>query len=141
MRRLAALALFLAAGLNPAFGAPPNDPLKSPMWGQMVASLMPDAPIVFDDRIKVIVPSVVENQAQVPVTVDARGVEGVQKLIVFADLNPLQHVLTLTPSKAAAYISFRMKIEQATPVRAAGLTGDGTWHVGGVFLDAAGGGS
>jgi sulfur-oxidizing protein SoxY len=33
-----------------------------------------------------------------------------------------------------------MKIEQATPVRAAAMTSDGVWHVGGVFLEAAGGG-
>jgi sulfur-oxidizing protein SoxY len=119
---------------------PPDDPLKSPMWPDMVRLLMPDAPVVFDDRVKVTVPSVVENQAQVPVTADARALSGVVKLIVFADLNPLQHVLTLTPTKAAPYISFRMKVEQGTPVRAAALTDDGTWHVGGVFLEAAGGG-
>lgn len=134
------LAVLGLLAFSPAVAAPPEDPLKSPMWGDMVKRLMPDAPVVFDDRVKVIVPSVVENQAQVPVTADARALDGVVKLIVFADLNPLQHVLTLTPTKAAAYVSFRMKVEQATPVRAAALTEDGTWHVGGVFLDAAGGG-
>ena len=33
-----------------------------------------------------------------------------------------------------------MKVEQATPVRAAALTSDGVWHIGGVFLEASGGG-
>ena len=75
-----------------------------------------------------------------PVTADARALGNVQKLIVFADLNPIVHVLTLSPRKAKPYISFRMKVEQGTPVRAAALTSDGVWHVGGVFLDAAGGG-
>ena len=98
------------------------------------------ATVVFDDRVKVTVPSITENQAQVPVTADARAVADVVKMIVFADLNPIQHVLTLTPVNAAPYVSFRMKVEQATPVRAAALTSDGVWHVGGIYLDASGGG-
>jgi sulfur-oxidizing protein SoxY len=110
------------------------------MWTDMAKRYFADARVEFDDRIKVIVPSIVENQAQVPVTADARAVDGVIKMIVFADLNPIQHVLSLTPMKAAPYVSFRMKVEQGTPVRAAALTSDGVWHVGGVFLDAAGGG-
>ncbi|MEL7049760.1 MAG: quinoprotein dehydrogenase-associated SoxYZ-like carrier [Pseudomonadota bacterium] len=96
--------------------------------------------VVFDDRVKVAVPSIIENQAQVPVTADARGLKNVQRLVVFADLNPIAHVLTLMPEKADAFVSFRMKVEQATPIRAAALTSDGVWHVGGVYLDAAGGG-
>ena len=140
MRHMLCLAALCFIVACPVSAAPPDDPLKSPMWGDMVKRLMPDAPVVFDDRVKVTVPSVVENQAQVPVTADARALPDVVKLIVFADLNPLQHVLTLVPTKAAAYISFRMKVEQGTPVRAAALTADGTWHVGGVFLEAAGGG-
>ncbi|MDX2308294.1 MAG: quinoprotein dehydrogenase-associated SoxYZ-like carrier [Hyphomicrobium sp.] len=118
----------------------PADPLKSPMWAEMVERLLPGGTVEFDPNVKVIVPSVVENQAQVPVTVDARALDNVVKLVVFADLNPLQHVLTLRPANAAAYISFRMKVEQATPVRAAAQTADGVWHVGGVNLDASGGG-
>lgn len=140
MRRIFLLLVFAGGVVHHAGAAPPSDPLNSPMWPDMVRLLMPDAPVVFDERVKVIVPTVIENQAQVPVTVDARALPGVTKLIVFADLNPLQHVLTLTPDKAAPYISFRMKVEQSTPIRAAALAADGTWHTGGVFLDAAGGG-
>jgi sulfur-oxidizing protein SoxY len=128
------------AAAFPARAEPPADPLKSPMWAEMVKRYFGEASIVFDERVKISVPSIVENQAQVPVTAEARGVEGVTRMIVFADLNPIQHVLTLTPLESAPYISFRMKVEQGTPVRAAALTADGTWHVGGVFLDAAGGG-
>ncbi|MCZ7594581.1 quinoprotein dehydrogenase-associated SoxYZ-like carrier [Hyphomicrobium sp.] len=134
------LVLGLLLGCLPAKADPPPDPLKSPMWKDMVRKLLADAPVEFDDRVKVIVPTVVENQAQVPITADARALGTVLKLVVFADLNPLQHVLTLTPTNAAPYISFRMKIEQATPIRAAAMTPDGVWHVGGVFLEAAGGG-
>ena len=136
-----------AAGLCLAFGSAaraelPADPLKSPVWADMAKIEFAGAEIVFDDRIKVSVPKTVENQAQVPITADARDVPNVEKLIVFADLNPIQHVLTYLPraAKAEPYVSFRMKVEQATPVRAAALTSDGVWHVGGVFLEASGGG-
>lgn len=133
-------AAILLLALSPANAEPGTDPLKSVNWTEMRQQFFGDAPFQFDDRIKVIVPSIVENQAQVPVTTDARALANVVKLVVFADLNPVKHVLTLTPIKAEAYVSFRMKVEQATPVRAAALTSDGVWHVGGVYLDAAGGG-
>lgn len=139
--KAASLALVLAL-----FGAPaaqadlPDDPLRSPMWRDLAAKYFAGAPVVFDTSVKVVVPNITENQAQVPVTADARALTGVTQMIVFADLNPIQKILTLIPSNSAPYISFRMKVEQATPVRAAALTSDGTWHVGGVYLEAAGGG-
>lgn len=117
-----------------------RDPLQSPVWDAVQAKYFADGPVVFDDRVKVVVPSIVENQAQVPVTADARELAGVMKLVVVADLNPIQQVLTLAPQKAQAYVAFRMKVEQGTPVRAAAQTADGVWHVGGVYLSAAGGG-
>ncbi len=123
-----------------ADAAPGNDPLHSIMWTEMKEQFFGSDQVVFDDRVKVSVPRVVENQAQVPVTVDARALPGVKKLVVFADLNPIQHVATLGIAKAAPFLALRMKVEQATPVRAGAQTEDGVWHVGGVFLDAAGGG-
>lgn len=140
MMRTALFLLFLATGFGIASAAAPQDPLQSPNWQDMAERILAGHPIEFDDRVKVTVPSTVENQAQVPVTADARTLPNVVKMVVFADLNPIQHALTLTPGKAAPFISFRMKIEQATPIRAAALTSDGVWHVGGVFLNAAGGG-
>lgn len=137
---------FMLAGLTLAPIAPvaaqEADPLNSPMWEDMRDQFFGDAPYTFDPRVIVSVPGVVENQAQVPVTVDARGLaaQGVKKVVVFADLNPVQHTLTMTPNEAAPFISFRLKVEQATPIRAAVQTADGMWHVGGKFLDAAGGG-
>jgi sulfur-oxidizing protein SoxY len=140
---LVALACFLIIACTALTGARAGqeaDPLNSPMWEDMQERFFGDAHYQFDRRIKVQLPAVVEDQAQVPVTVDARGLENVEKIVVFADLNPIQHVLTLTPQDAAAYISFRFKVERATPVRAAAQTSDGVWHVNGAFLDAAGGG-
>lgn len=127
-----------AAGLTPALAA--DDPLGSPVWAQIAAKTFGDVPFVYDERVKVTVPMVVENQAQVPVTADARALSGVTKLIVITDLNPIQHVLTLNLQRAEPFISLRLKVEQGTPVRAAALAADGVWHVGSVYLDAAGGG-
>jgi sulfur-oxidizing protein SoxY len=140
MKRILMLAFFAYLVALPARAELPIDPLHSAMWQTLATRFFGEAVVVFDERVKVNVPSITENQAQVPVTADARAISDVVKMIVFADLNPIQHVLTLTPAKAAPYISFRMKVEQATPVRAAALTSDGVWHVGGVYLNAAGGG-
>lgn len=140
----AGLCLLVAMSFNAqianADGA--KDPLASPVWRDVASKILGAGEIIFDDRVKVIIPPVVENQAQVPVTADARLVPNVTKLVIITDLNPIQHVLTLTPvaGKLDPYISLRLKVEQATPVRAAAQTSDGAWHVGGVFLEAAGGG-
>ncbi|MEW5963613.1 MAG: quinoprotein dehydrogenase-associated SoxYZ-like carrier [Pseudomonadota bacterium] len=137
-RTLLLISMFALAA--PATASEPADPLASVMWDDMRAKFFAGAAVEFDERVKVAVPGVVENQAQVPVTADARALGPVVKLVVFADLNPIQHVLTLTPREAEPYVAFRMKVEQGTPVRAAALTADGVWHVGGAYLDAAGGG-
>lgn len=140
MPRLIALIFLTALHSAAQCGELPADPLNSTMWTEMATRLLASGPIEFDSRVKIVIPSIVEDQAQVPITADARALPDVVKLIVFADLNPVQHVLTLTPLRAAPFISLRMKVEQATPVRAAAQTADGTWHVGGIYLDAAGGG-
>ncbi len=142
VRRAVLSALLLLAGAVFARAEIPDDPLGSPVWKDVAKAYLDSGEIVFDDRIKILVPGVVENQAQVPIIADARLLPNVQKLIVIADLNPIRHVLTFSPAgeKARAFVSFRMKIEQATPVRAAALTSDGVWHVGSVFLESAGGG-
>ncbi len=143
MRRMHALTMCLGALICASHGLAADtatDPLASPLWPSIQAKFFQDGQVVFDDRVKVSVPSVVENQAQVPVTVDARALPGVIKLVMVADLNPIQQVLTLAPRKAAPYVAFRMKVEQGTPVRAAAQTADGIWHVGGAYLTAAGGG-
>ena len=140
LQRIALAALLPLCAATAHAAELPADPLHSSMWATLGERYFAGATVEFDDRVKIVVPSITENQAQVPVTADARAVPGVVKMIVFADLNPIQHVLTLTPAKAAPYVSFRMKVEQATPLRAAALTSDGVWHVGGVYLDASGGG-
>lgn len=142
MRR--SIALAIALGLRmvgaKAHASDAEDPLQSPIWASIKSKYFADNPVVFDDRVVVRVPSIVENQAQVPVTADARALPGVTRIVVVADLNPIQQVLTLSPQKSEPYVAFRMKVEQGTPVRAAAQTQDGVWHVGGTYLTAAGGG-
>ena len=117
-----------------------DDPMGSPAWAAIAAKSFAGVPFVYDERVVVTIPGIVENQAQVPVTADARALPGVTQLMVIADLNPIQHVLTLHTARAEPYISLRLKVEQSTPVRAAALAADGIWHVGSVYLEAAGGG-
>lgn len=137
---LGAALLAIVAPACAAAGDLPPDPLNSPMWRDIAGKHLTGGPVVIDERVKVVVPGIVERQTQVPVTVDARALPGVSEVVLLADLNPIQHVLTLRPLAAAPYVSVRVKIEQGTPVRAAARTSDGVWHVGGVYLDAAGGG-
>lgn len=110
------------------------------MWEYHAARVFEGAPVVFDDRVKIILPMLAENQHVVPVTVDARALADVQRIVIFADLNPIPVAVEYTPLAAQAFIATRIKLDQRTPVRAAVLTGDGVWHVAGEWVDAAGGG-
>lgn len=96
-----------------------RDPLESPLWSSMAERYLGGLPAIFDDRITVTLPPVTEDQTQVPVTVDARGIGSVEELIVIADLNPFPLTLRLAGTGAQPFAAFRMKIEQGTPIRAA----------------------
>ena len=74
-----------------------------------------------------------------PIMIDARKLGKVDEMVILGDLSPFPLTLKVRPHGSPAYVAFRMRIEQATVIRAAVLK-DGTWHVGGKFLDAAGGG-
>lgn len=141
--RMIAGALFsLTAMAVPASAATdlPADPLNSVMWDNMAERFFTGGKVVFDARVKVLMPANAEDQFFVPVTVDASGLHGVEEIVVVADLNPIPHVLSFKPTSAAPFIGFRLKVEQSTPVRAGVRTSDGVWHVGGAIVDAAGGG-
>jgi len=116
------------------------DPLNSGNWDWVRDILFEDAETVFDDRVLVKAPRYAEDNMNVPFVVDARALDDVQKIVVFADSNPILRVLSMEPMKAEPFIASSLKMQQGGPVRAAALTSDGVWHVGGVFVDAAGGG-
>ncbi len=117
-----------------------EDPLQSFVWHEMHARLLDNAPVTFDERVKVLLPDEAEDSMNVPVLVDASQLDDVVRIVVFAELNPIPKVLEFEPLQAQARIGFRLKVQQTTPVRAAVLTGDGVWHVGGRIVGAAGGG-
>ncbi len=117
-----------------------KDPLGSVQWDDMYGAFLKGHPAVFDDKVKVIAPSYAEDPMNVPVTVDASELTGIKKIVIFADFNPIPLIARYYPTSADAILSFRFKIQQASPVRAAVLTDDNVWHVGGVWVNSAGGG-
>ncbi len=121
-------------------GALVEDPLASVQWRAMAQLYLSEGDIVFDERVKVLAPPQAENSLLVPVLVDATALRDVQEVLVFADFNPLPLVLRFFPERALPVIGFDIKVQQATPVRAAVRTLDGVWHVGHAQVDAAGGG-
>ena len=139
--RAAALSLALAVPLTPSFAAPADaDPLGSARWEDMRRDFFQKAEVRFDPRVKVLSPESAENPMQVPVTVDATALPGVVEVLVFADFNPIVQVLRFYPDAAPAMLGFRIKLQQSSPVRAAALTRDGVWHLGGTWVNTSGGG-
>lgn len=118
----------------------PDDPLKSPNWEALGTTFFGTDAVRFDDRVKVIYPEIAENQRSFPVTVDARAIPSVKRIILFADLNPIPLAIDYSPTDAVAFLSTRIKLDQRTPVRGAVQLADGSWLVGGGWVDAAGGG-
>lgn len=116
------------------------DPLGSPAWITMVRMVLHQEPVVFDDRVKVTAPISAEDSMHVPVSIQVEGIADIQDIVVFSDLNPIPKILSFKPTGVDPYLAFRFKVQQSTPVRAAVKTRDGVWHVGGQWIDAAGGG-
>ncbi len=117
-----------------------GDPFKSFQWPELKKEFLgARARTVFDPRVKVLGPSFAEDPMNVPITVST-DLAGVQRIVVLVDRNPIRKVLELQPLAAQPAVSFRFKLEQASPVRAVVQTADGVWHVGGTVVDSAGGG-
>lgn len=138
MAKLMTAALLVTVSA-PALAAP-ADPLHSPMWEHHAAILFGKDAVVFDERVAVRIPEIAENQRVFPVTVDARALPQVRRIVLFADLNPIPVAVDYAPTDAEPFLATRIKLDQRTPVRAAVQTQDGIWHVGGAWIDAAGGG-
>lgn len=121
---------------------PGKDPMPSVMWDYHHQRLLGGAPFVFDERVKVSVPPFAEDSRQVPVEIDARALPGTfTRMLLWAELNPIPLAFALYPTAdVVPLLAIRIRIEQATPIRAALLGQDGVWHVGSAWIDAAGGG-
>lgn len=135
------LSVGVLMALNANAAPPPgSDPFNSPLWSSMQRVVLGGGKVVFDDRVKVTLPERVEDGHFVPVSVDARDVGEVRELILFADYNPIPRALRYQPLHAQPRLSVAMRVNQATPIRAAALDDKGVWHVNGKWLDAPGGG-
>ncbi|PKL94906.1 MAG: quinoprotein dehydrogenase-associated SoxYZ-like carrier [Gammaproteobacteria bacterium HGW-Gammaproteobacteria-9] len=112
------------------------------MWEYHHKGLLNSEPYVFDERVQVHVPPFAEDSRQVPVHIDARALgDEVVRIEAWADLNPIPRIFTLTPGdQVVPLVAIRIRVQQATPIRAAVLTRDGVWHIGSARVDAAGGG-
>lgn len=138
--RLAGFLAVLCLGAGFAHAAAPDDPLHSANWAELKKAHFPNQRIVFDNRVKVTAPKLAEDSMNVPIGVSAEALPDVEEVVVLADHNPIVKVLQFYPYAAKPALSFRLKLQQASPIRALARTRDGVWHAGGVWVDAAGGG-
>ncbi|SHH86487.1 quinoprotein dehydrogenase-associated SoxYZ-like carrier [Marivita hallyeonensis] len=118
-----------------------DDPMKSGMWDYHQVELLGDPEVIrFDERVIVRGPVSAEDSLNVPLLVDATGIDNVKRIVISADYGPIPHILTYYPEQAEAKLGLRFKIDQGTAIRASVETNDGQWFVGSTYIDAAGGG-
>lgn len=121
-----------------------GDPLGSTQWPGLRQKYTHDAPLRFTSEVLVHTPAFADDALNVPLQIDARALQqvggGIARMLVIADRNPIREVLAFEPLKALPVLAFRMRLEQASPVRCLAQTRDGHWHVGGAMVQAAGGG-
>ncbi|MFM2068263.1 MAG: hypothetical protein RLZZ584_3172 [Pseudomonadota bacterium] len=131
----------LPAAAGDPGAADPADPYRSLPWVDMRREYLgAQARTVFDERVQISGPGFAEDPMNVPITVAVQGLADVQRIVVLVDRNPIRKVLEYQPVGALPRVSFRFKLEQASPVRAAALTRDGVWHIGSAWVDSSGGG-
>lgn len=144
MRSRPLITALLSLWLAQAVAAPDpfeGDPYQSHPWVDMRKEFLgATAKAVFDARVQVRGPAFAEDPMNVPITVSVKDLPGVDRIVVLVDRNPIRKVLEYQPMSALPSVSFRFKLEQASPVRAAARTKDGVWHVGGTLVDSTGGG-
>ena len=119
-----------------------GDPFRSFPWPDLRREFLgPTARVRFDERVRVQGPTFAEDPMNVPIAVRVDEALGpIEEIVVLVDRNPIRKVLGFYPRPALPAIAFRFKLEQASPVRAAARAADGTWWVGGTWVDSAGGG-
>jgi sulfur-oxidizing protein SoxY len=121
-----------------------GDPLGSMQYPSLREQTIGKAVATFSDAVSVKGPAFADDAMNVPLLVDARGLDkvggGVARIRVAVDRNPVRQVLDFEPMRAFPMLAFRIRMEQASPVRAFVQTRDGQWHVGSTWVQAAGGG-
>jgi sulfur-oxidizing protein SoxY len=141
LQAAAAVAAFPALAQDDQTG---GDPLGSMQYPSLREQTIGKAQAKFSDAVIVKGPPFADDAMNVPLMVDARGLDkvggGVARIKVSVDRNPVRQVLDFEPMRALPMLAFRVRLEQASPVRAFVQTKDGQWHVGSTWVQAAGGG-
>ncbi len=109
-------------------------------WQTLREQFFKNAKIVDDARVQVIGPTSAEDSMNVPISVRMDGLGEVEEVHVLVDYNPIIKAIEFFPIKAAPALTFRLKLQQSSPVRALARTKDGVWHHGMTVIEAAGGG-
>lgn len=130
----------LTSLLSPLGWAVDSDPLNSPQWEFVHQRFLKGESYQFDGKVKVEAPADAEDSLNVPISFQVDDLENIQEVVVVADLNPIPQVLRFRPKAMRPHLGFRMKLQQGSPIHVAAKTADGLWHVGGVWVNAAGGG-
>jgi len=121
-----------------------GDPLGSMQWPVIQRKFMGQEAWRFTDEVIVKGPEFAEDAMNVPIWLDARALQRsagpIERIVVVADRNPIQHILDFEPLNSWPVLAFRLRMEQGSPVRALVRTRDGRWHVGQTWVNAAGGG-
>lgn len=140
-RRAAVRACLLTfTWLAASLGWAQQDPLASPRWSEMREMFFKGEEVVFNERVRVTAPAAAEDALNVPIAIDLQKLPAVEEVLVIADFNPIVKALRYFPQQTQGNLGFRIKLQQSTPVRAAARTADGRWHVGGTWINTAGGG-
>ncbi len=121
-----------------------GDPLGSMQWPALARQHLAGARWRWAPELQVQGPPFAEDAMNVPLLVDARALQAqagrIERIVLVADRNPVQHILSFEPLQSQPVLGLRFRLEQSSPVRALARTADGQWHVGQTTVPAAGGG-
>ena len=118
-----------------------NNPVESPTFDDILKRIIQDDKYIFDDKnINIKVPLFADNPVQVPVFVDAKAIKNAKRLILFADLNPIEKIIDMDLVNLLPIVSLNIKVAQETPIRALVLDDKGLWHIGSNNIKSFGGG-
>jgi len=139
-----AAALLPAGAMAATVAISATDPLASVQWPALQKDYFGSAAVSFDARVKVSGPRFADDALNVPIAIDATELAAdgtrIVRMVVIVERNPIRKVLEFEPRGVLPRLTFRFKLEQASPVRVAVLDQHGAWHVGSVHIDASGGG-
>lgn len=106
------------------------NPIESPAWEDVRDAFFGENQVTFDDGVTIMMADVIENSHDVPVALKlSPELENVKEIMLLVENNPIQHVARLIPHRPLSQVGLKIRLERSTPVRAAALTDDGTWHV------------